>query len=125
MLPLEPTVVNNAVLGAAFPIGVLCRPPSKSPGPVALNEPVRVILLPLTLPVTPTVLPKVAVPLTVNALTVVFPVVPNVVKLPDAGVALPIGVLWIPLGSLISTFSAAGAPVLVTNETVLPVVFCI
>ena len=70
LLPLTLSVVNIAVLGAALPIGVDCRPPSKSPGPLAVNEPVNVIPFPLILPVTPNVDPMVVELLTVKALTV-------------------------------------------------------
>ena len=62
-LPLDPTEVNNAVLGATLPIGVACRPPN------ALNVVLNVPLL-----------------LTVNAFTVVLACTVNVLAI----VALPV-----------------------------------
>ena len=75
---------------------MLCRPPSKSPDPVAVNEPVKVTPLPLTLPDTPRVPPTVALLLIVNALTVVLPLELTVVNCAVLGVELPIGVFCRP-----------------------------
>ena len=81
VFPLVTNVVNKAVLGAALPIGVLCKPPSKSPAPVARSEPDKVIPDPLILPVTPSVVPIVALPVNVALVPLMFPATPSVVPI--------------------------------------------
>ena len=73
MFPLDPTYVNNAVLGVTLPIGVDCIPPR------ALN-----------------VVAAVIDPLLVKAAPVMFPLDPTLVNNAVLGVTLPIGVACIP-----------------------------
>ena len=83
--PLAPTVVNNAVLGAALPIGVACNPPIDCKLFCKTALPVKDKPDPLMLPVTPSVPPTVALLFTVKALAVKLllnpPVVPCIAPL--------------------------------------------
>jgi hypothetical protein len=55
VFPLEPTVVNNALLGVTLPIGVACRPPNALTVVTAVIDPLLVTAAAVTLPVAVTV----------------------------------------------------------------------
>lgn len=68
VFPLEPTVVNNALLGVTLPIGVDCSPPNALSVVIAVIDVLLVIAAAVTLPVA----------LNVDTIAVLPPATPNV-----------------------------------------------
>ena len=91
-------VVNLPVLAIALPTGVFCKPPDKLTLltvmlPAIIPDTVKLFVLTLpidALPVTPSVLPIVALLLTVNAFTVVLPATLSPANIGESLVPTPI-----------------------------------
>ena len=127
-LPVALSVLTIAIFPPADPNVPLCGPLNDT---AATNEladiifaPVMLPLVPdvdilpaMILPTTPNVVPMVAELLTVNELTVLFPLTLSLVKIAVLGVTLPIGVACIPPRAL-SVVIAVIEPLLVSADTV-------
>ena len=90
-----------------------------------LSSPKVEILPPVMFPVTPKVEPTVAELLTVNALTVLFPLTLSLVKIAVLGVTLPIGVACMPPKALNVVIAVIDPLLVIAAAVTLPVVLTI